>query len=143
MVRRHFVQPGGEGARLVVLHQLVLQFHENIHSGVFGVFAGRQRAAAKAENGRSVFAVKLAPSIGVPCPCPSDCLRRLYLTRRAHPLWSRRIHTLVRRQPRKNYTLLCPRTVADVASSALGIAGRTPDAYPVQPYPSECFRSEE
>src|SRR5579864_5984130 len=118
MVRRHFVQPRGEGARLVILHQLVLQFHEHIHGGIFGIFASRQRAAAKAENSRSVFAVKLAPGIGIPCPCPSNSLRRLYLTRRAHPLWSRRIHRLVRSQPRKNYTLQCPRTVTELATTA-------------------------
>src|ERR1700724_4733123 len=119
MVCAHFVQPRCKRTALVVLQKLIVahQFRKNIHRGIFGVFPGRQSAPAKAKNRRSILPIKLSPGIGVPCPCPSDAPRRLCLTWRAHPVWSRRIHRLVRRKPRKNYTLQCHRTVAEVATS--------------------------
>src|SRR6202022_3761975 len=97
------VKPGRKRPALVVLEQPVVahQLCENVHRGVFGVFASRQRPAAEAKNRRRVLPVKHSPGIGVPCPCPSNGLRRLRLSRRAHPLWSRRIHRLVRRKPAK------------------------------------------
>src|SRR5258706_2056069 len=120
MVGCYFVQPSGERAALVVLEQPVVahQFSKNVHRGVFGVFPGRQSAPAKTKDRGSILPIKLSPGIGIPCPCPSNGLRRLCLTWRAHPVWSRRIHRLVRRKTRKNYILQCHRTVAEVGTSA-------------------------
>ena len=100
----YFVKPCREGARFIVLAQLVAQLHENFHRGVFGVLTGGQRPAAKAEDGGGIFAIEITPGLGIACPGPCDGPRRFYLARRAHPLWSRRIHRLVRSTSRKTYT---------------------------------------
>src|SRR5260370_20117468 len=123
---RRVIKPGRKGPAWVVLEQPVgaHQLRENVHRGVFRVFLGWQRPTAEAENGGRILPVKHSPGIGIPCPCPSNRLRRLRLSRRAHPLWSRRIHRLVRSIHRKNYTLLWHRTVAEVgASESLNVEG--------------------
>src|ERR1700730_5315459 len=98
MVGRHFVKPSRERTALVILKELIVahRFREDIHGGGVRLSPGCSRPPAKAEDGGSILPVKLSPGIGIPCPCPSDRLCRLCLTWRAHPLWSRRIHRLVR-----------------------------------------------
>ncbi len=105
VVRRHLVKPGGERPRCVVLHQLVLQFHENFHRGVFGIFARRQGTPAEPEDCRRVLPVKLPPGLGVTRPGTGNRLRRFLYSRRVHPAWSRRFHRLVRAGACKYYTL--------------------------------------
>jgi hypothetical protein len=77
MIRGHFVEPGGERPRRIVLAELAFQFHENFHRGVFRVFAGRHSAPTETENSRSVVPVKLAPSLGVARPGTGNRLTRL------------------------------------------------------------------
>src|SRR6266851_5376007 len=108
MIGRHLVKPRGERPRRVVLHQLVLQFHEDFHRGVFGIFPRRQGTTAKPENRGRAIPVKLAPSLGVTRPGTGNRLRRFLYSRRAHPAWSQRFHRLVRAETRKYYTLQIP-----------------------------------
>src|SRR6266478_1527142 len=104
MIRGNFVQPCGEGPRLVVLDEFVAQLHENLHRGVFRVFARRHRPPAKAEDCRGKFPVQFAPSLGIPSPGSSDYIRRLRFSRCAHSPWSQRFHRLVRGSRRKTIT---------------------------------------
>src|SRR5437762_11382476 len=86
MIGGYFVEPRGKGPSGVVLVQLISNLHENFHGCVFGVFAGRKRSAAETENGRSVFPVQVAPSLGVASPGPgNDCAR--FLCFGIHPVW--------------------------------------------------------
>ncbi len=106
MVGGYPVEPSGKGARLVVLAQLVPQLHEYLHGGIFGVFPGRQRPPAKPKDSWGKIPIKLAPSIGIPCTSPGNCLRGLRHSGHAHGAWSQRFHRLVRREAPKTYTIL-------------------------------------
>src|SRR5580704_9562495 len=112
MVRGDPVKPGGKGARLVILAQLVPQLHEYLHSRIFGVFPGWQSPPAKPEDSRGKIPVKLPPGIGIPCTSPGNCLRGLRHSRHAHRAWSQRFHRLVRREAPKTYTILTNRNIA-------------------------------
>src|SRR5215472_1496944 len=105
VVRGYFIQPGGERPCCVVLGQLAFQFHENFHRGVFRVLPRGPGPAAEAEDRRSIFPVKLAPSVRVARPGTGNRLRRLGYSRRAHPAWSLRFHSLVRTKACKYYIL--------------------------------------
>ena len=108
VIRRHLVKPGRKRPRRVVLHQLVLQFHEYFHGGVFGIFTRRQGTPAEPEYRGCVIPVELAPSLRVTRPGTGNRLRRFGHSRRAHPAWSQRSHRLVRAGICKYYTLQIP-----------------------------------
>src|SRR5580692_10389379 len=107
------IEPGGKGARFVILAQLVAQLHEYLHSGVFGIFPGRQSPPAEAENSRGKVPVKLTPGLGIPCTSPGNCLRGLRHSRHAHRAWSQRFHRLVRRGAPKTYTKFANSNMAE------------------------------
>src|SRR6266571_881947 len=74
----------------------------------FHVFAGRHGPPTETEDRRSIFPVKLAPSLRVARPGTGNRLGRLAYSRRAHPAWSLRFHSLVRTKACKYYTFECP-----------------------------------
>src|SRR2546425_11076369 len=129
MICSYFVEPGGNRPRCVVWIQLVPNLHENVHRRVCRIFPGRKRPAAKTKNRRSVLPVEVAPSLGIPCPGPSDDCARLPCFRRVHPAWFLDVHRLVRTRTEK-ITLRWHRPVP-VQLYACGIA--TPGLYHIPP----------
>jgi len=115
MIRGHGVQPRAKRPAGVILRKLLPDFDENIHGGVFGVFASGHRPAAETKYRGPMLAIKRAPSLRVPGLGQRNPLLDDGLFRGTHPLgMSPRIHQILRTRAVKYF--MCETLRADHAS---------------------------
>src|ERR1700727_21818 len=104
VIARHLVEPGGERPRGIVGAELLSHLHENLRGSVLCVLAGRQHPPAKAEDGRGVLPIELAPGVDISGPDLGQQLRQFRFAHHSDRVLS--VHQLIRLEGWEYFTTI-------------------------------------